>query len=138
VVDAMTPFDGDLGAMLGSLRPRLERRLTLANITLEWAVEELPAAKRLTPIQVQHLERLLLEAVTNIAKHSNASVAVLSAGSVDGVVELGIRDNGRGFEPDAAHSGNGLRNMHWRAATLGGTLSITSGGGSSLVLALPV
>lgn len=138
VVDAMTPFDGNLGTMLGSLRPRLERRLTLAKIALEWAVDELPATDRLTPLQVQHLQRLLLEAMTNIAKHSKATIVRLSARSLPGVIELCVRDNGSGFDTTIAHAGNGLRNMHWRANALGATLTIDGSGGASLVLSLPV
>jgi signal transduction histidine kinase len=76
--------------------------------------------------------------MTNIAKHSKATTVRLSARSLPGVIELCVRDNGRGFEPAAAHSGNGLRNMHWRAAALGATLVIDGRDGASLVLALPV
>ncbi len=138
VVDAMTPFDGNLAVMLGSLRPRLERRLGLAQISLEWAVDELPVAEHLTPTQIQHLQRLLLEAATNVAKHSQATVAVLSARGAPEGIELEMRDNGKGFASDARYAGNGLRNMHWRAAALGATLSISGEGGSTLVLRLPV
>jgi signal transduction histidine kinase len=138
VVDAMAPFDGNLAGMLGSLRPRLERHLALCNVSLEWAVDELPPTPHLSPTQVQHLQRLLLEAVTNIARHSGAGVARLGARSTGQAIELCLTDDGAGFDPHAPVSGNGLRNMRWRAEALGAALSITGHAGTSLSLVLPV
>ncbi|MFN0184460.1 MAG: ATP-binding protein [Aquabacterium sp.] len=136
VVDAMSPFDGNLSTMLGSLRPQLERRLALSRIDLRWDVDELPATPDLTPARVQHLRRLLLEAATNVARHAGATEAVLSARMHDDRLELRLADNGRGFDAAAPHAGNGLRNMRWRAQALGGEISFASASGGCVTLSL--
>jgi signal transduction histidine kinase len=76
--------------------------------------------------------RIIQEAFTNIAKHSNASVAKLSLKKKEGLIELTIADNGQGFNPDTATaakrstSGLGLISMKERAELAGGTMIIQS------------
>jgi signal transduction histidine kinase len=76
--------------------------------------------------------RIIQEAFTNIAKHSNASVAELSLKKKEGLIELTIADNGQGFNPDTATaakrstSGIGLISMKERAELAGGTMIIQS------------
>lgn len=141
VVDAMSPFDGNLSTMLGSLRPQLERRLSLVGVTLEWSVDELPLAASLTPAKVQHLRRLLLEAATNVARHSQARRAELSARVNAGAIEVQVKDDGVGFDAPvtlAQARGNGLRNMHWRAEALGAKIRLDGHGGTTMTLRLPL
>jgi hypothetical protein len=139
VVSAMAPFDGNLATMLGSLRPQLERHLSLVGVALEWSVDELPPMAGFTPAKVQHLRRLLLEAVTNVARHAKAQRATLSAKLVGEAIEVRLADDGVGFDAGAAAArGNGLRNMEWRAQTLGAELRFEAGAGSTLVLRLPL
>jgi signal transduction histidine kinase len=79
--------------------------------------------------------RIIQEAFTNIAKHSNASAAELSLKKKDDVIELTIADNGQGFNPDAGlaakrgASGFGLISMKERAELAGGTMLIQSSAG---------
>ncbi len=138
VVDAMNPFDGDLAAMLGDLRPPLERRLALSQVELRWAVDELPTISDFSPSKLQHLKRLLLEAATNIARHSGATEARLAASAQDGVLSLEIGDNGRGFDANSPKAGNGLRNMRWRAMMIGAQFSMESRDGCKLRLKMPL
>ena len=76
--------------------------------------------------------RIIQEAFTNIAKHSNANAAELSLKKKDDVIELTIADNGQGFNPDAGPaakrgtSGLGLISMKERAELAGGTMLIQS------------
>ncbi len=141
VVDAMSPFDGNLATMLGSLRPQLERRLSLVGIALDWSVDELPTTDELTPVKVQHLRLLLLEAATNVARHSKATRATLSARLQGGVIELQLADDGVGFDMVSAQAlgrGNGLRNMQWRARALGAEFDAICRTGTTLTLRLRV
>ena len=51
-----------------------------------------------------------------------------------GRVLVEIEDNGNGFDPDEAHPGHyGLESMRGRAAELGGSLTITSTPGGTVV-----
>lgn len=74
------------------------------------------------------LFRVAQEALTNVAKHSQATEVDLSLAFEPGHIELRINDNGCGFNVDAvsAHptAGIGLRNMRERLAAIGGRLEV--------------
>jgi signal transduction histidine kinase len=53
-------------------------------------------------------------------------------------VELSVRDDGRGFDPNAEHDSLGLSGMAERARLLGGKLDIDSRPGSGTALTLQV
>jgi PAS domain S-box-containing protein len=78
------------------------------------------------------------EALTNVAKHAQASVVEVRARTSDGVLELAIDDDGVGGADPAR--GSGLIGLTDRVAALGGTIAITSppGGGTSLRVDLPL
>ena len=87
------------------------------------------------------LYRIVQEALTNIAKHSEAGrvsiVVTQKAGSVGAIIE----DDGRGFEPGSdVDGGIGLIGMRERVALLDGSLAIESapGKGTTLVVEVPV
>jgi signal transduction histidine kinase len=92
-----------------------------------------------------HLYRILQEALSNIAKHAKArQVAVQIASGPDRLL-LSIRDDGRGFDLEAAgHSGSapdhlGLAGMRERARLIGGRLTVASatGRGTSIEVEVP-
>jgi PAS domain S-box-containing protein len=78
------------------------------------------------------------EALTNAAKHSQASEVDVSARARDGVLELTIEDDGVGGADPAR--GSGLTGLADRVAALGGTITIASppARGTSLRVELPV
>jgi signal transduction histidine kinase len=139
-IDALEPSAGDLGAVLGNLRYRLEPLLEPAGVHLEWEVAELPQIEALEPAAVFALQRIVLEAVANALKHSGASRVRLSAQAAPGGgVEIRVEDDGRGFDPSHSSTGTGLRNMRARAARIGVRLEISSrtGGGTAISLLIP-
>src|SRR6201996_9209060 len=85
------------------------------------------------------LFRIAQEALTNIVRHAQASSAALALEVSNDAVTLNIADNGRGFDVTHAfvgrRSGVGLRNMRERLEALGGTLSLSSQAGHTLVTA---
>jgi len=82
----------------------------------------------LPPQLRHHLFMIAKEAMNNALKHSQATLMELKMRMLDGVFELVLADNGRGFEPlAAADSGrHGLGNMRARAAEFGGNLELRS------------
>jgi len=80
---------------------------------------------------------VLREAVTNIARHADASRAKIEMVREHASVRLQISDNGRG---GVATHGNGLNGMRERVRALGGSLSIESprGQGTRLRVVAPV
>jgi signal transduction histidine kinase len=142
-IDAIQPVNGSLTAVLATLRHRLEPRLNARDIQLMWHVEALPRLANLTPQTIQHLQRLVLEAISNVMKHANARAITFKAQSIyEGrTVVIQISDDGIGFdEATLTSAGQGLRNMRFRADAVGATLSISRAlpHGTNLSLILPI
>ncbi|MGZ9235294.1 MAG: PAS domain S-box protein, partial [Anaerolineales bacterium] len=90
------------------------------------------------PADVQvAIYRVCQEALNNVAKHAAASTVEVYLKHEDTAIELRIRDDGKGFDPEQTASGHyGLRMMHERAEGVGAQLSITSqpGHGTELTI----
>ncbi len=99
----------------------------------------LPTA--LPPRQQIELLRIVQEALTNVRKHADATVARVRADVQGRDMTVAISDNGRGFEPaTASDRGLGLQGMEERARLLGGTLRVTSEpqGGTTIEVIVPL
>src|SRR5258708_12999534 len=77
--------------------------------------------------------RIVQEALSNIWRHSQATQASVELAYLLSVLQLTVRDNGKGFFVeqflDASHNsqgGLGLLGMRERAMLIGATLAITS------------
>jgi two-component system sensor histidine kinase DegS len=87
--------------------------------------------------------RLMQEALQNISAHAQASRAEVIITFAPQLVKLVVLDNGQGFDLAATrqqHNGSfGLLNMHERAESLGGRLSIQTqpGQGTQVELVVP-
>jgi hypothetical protein len=138
-IDALQPRGGDLAAVLGALRYRLDDIIRSSGVRLVWEVEELPEVGDLKPSTVFALQRIVLEAIANALKHSGSQLLRLSARACNGEVEVRIEDDGRGFDPSQAAAGLGLASMRARAQRIGARLRIQShpGSGTTVKLSLP-
>ena len=85
--------------------------------------------------------RFAQEALTNVAKHAQASRVSIDLSLTRGVLSLEVADNGRGLtEADLSKARSfGLRGLHERASTVGGWVDVsTSPSGTVLMLSVPV
>jgi signal transduction histidine kinase len=78
------------------------------------------------------------EALTNAAKHAHASVVHVDVDADDSLVQLAIRDDGRGGADPVG--GSGLIGLTDRVEALGGRIELASpaGHGTSLVARIPI
>ena len=144
-VDAMQPVDGDLATVLATLRYRLQPRLAATGIQVDWQVEELPTLDGLTPHMVLQIQRILLEAFTNVLRHAQATSVRVCARYQPEMqhqsprLVLEIADNGIGMDSTVQTRGQGLANMRARAQAIGALLEITAapGQGTCVQIALP-
>lgn len=144
-VDSLQPNHGDLTTVLATLRYRLQPRLEAAGITLAWEVAAMPPIAEFNAQVALQLQRILLEAFTNILKHADATRIVMDALCVAEPVPLlriVLTDNGRGLDalkPPRPDTGRGLANMRARAHAIGATLSVASAacGGTQVTLEWP-
>ncbi len=66
------------------------------------------------------------EIVTNIAKHAMATKVEINVTLIEGMFEMRIADNGKGFVERDTQPGNGLQSLRKRARSIRGTCEITS------------
>jgi two-component system, NarL family, sensor histidine kinase DegS len=107
---------------------------------LQIAFERTGVELRLPPAAQLTLFRVLQEALSNCARHSGAKQVQVGLRFGPDRVELTVRDDGKGFDPEAPRPGHyGLLNMRERARKSRGQLSIESapGAGTTVLLALP-
>jgi PAS domain S-box-containing protein len=86
------------------------------------------------------LYRVLQESMMNIAKHSGSARAYVRLTRQADQLEMRVRDEGRGFNPDAGNGqGIGLMNIEERVRLLNGTLLINShpGSGAEIIVRVP-
>jgi signal transduction histidine kinase len=104
------------------------------------AYEEGRSDRRHTPELELALYRLVQEALTNVAKHAEASEVRICVTDSDDMVVVEVLDNGRGFDPGAASDGFGLVGMRERVALVGGSLDVRSepGEGTTVCARIPV
>ena len=127
-----TLTDADLGDLLRLLGNAFTGRTNIpATVTVTGA--------GILPAEVQvAIYRVSQEALNNIAKHAGASKVEMNLKHDGTDIELGIHDNGQGFDPEQPISFGhyGLSMMRERAEEVGAQLFITSqiGRGSELII----
>ena len=145
-------LDRDVDNLVWELRPTalddLGLRAALANYVQDWSKRVKISAElhtsglldeRLPSEAETTLYRIAQEALTNVAKHSDArKVDVILERQPDAVVLI-VEDNGVGFDPATASGskhGFGLLGMHERASMVGAVLQIesTPGAGTTVLL----
>ena len=120
------------------LRPQILDELGLRD-AMEWEMESFEARTRiqctmdLTSEEISldssattALFRVFQEALTNVARHSGATTLAVSLATLDGVLEMDVRDNGRGAEEDELHrkTSLGILGMNERMKSIGGKLEV--------------
>jgi signal transduction histidine kinase len=96
---------------------------------IDWDFQSPPTdlSRKLTLQVRQNLFLLYKEALTNAARHSQATRVDINIQNNGDGWKLSVRDNGVGFNPEESHSGNGLKNLRLRAVKLNGELAVESG-----------
>jgi signal transduction histidine kinase len=97
-----------------------------------------------TTAEVEHaVLRISREAISNAARHADATTVAISVSSTAEGLRVRVADDGRGFDParrtSSRSSGFGLVSMDERARALGGEMRLESqpGAGTVVELALP-
>ena len=126
-----TLTDAELGDLLRLLGNAFTGRTSIpARVTV--------VGQGMLPADVQvAIYRVCQEALNNIAKHAGASLVEINLNHEDTAIELSLRDDGQGFDPERTTSGHyGLSMMQERAEGVGARFSITSqpGQGTEIII----
>ncbi|MBV4368012.1 type IV pili methyl-accepting chemotaxis transducer N-terminal domain-containing protein [Erwinia phyllosphaerae] len=118
-----------LGQVIAQLRPQTEATISLTGKATR---------QHLDAQQQVHVLQIVREALLNAIRHAKASEITVQIGQPDSEeIQIEVKDNGLGFDPEAAKPGHyGLTIMQERAKSLQGRLEISHphGGGSQVSL----
>jgi signal transduction histidine kinase len=139
-VDSMGFREGDVCALLGSLRYRLVPKLEAVGLTLFWHVDDLPLWPNGQIDKLRHLQYIVFEALSNALQHAQASALTLSATMEGAYMVINMEDDGQGFKPMQWSQGKGMRGMQERAQSMGASLQWlpVQPHGCKIVLRLPM
>jgi signal transduction histidine kinase/ligand-binding sensor domain-containing protein len=156
IVWSIDPRKDDLKNVVLRIRQFASDVLEARAIAWEFKAPEKIDHVKMSPEQRRHLFLIFKEAINNVARHSECRSVSLDISVLNGRLVAEIRDDGRGFAikpAEESHTkesptkeshtngrgGNGLGNMHARAAEIGARLKIVSSpGGTQLFLVLPL
>lgn len=100
-------------------------------------------SKNISPDQLINYYRIIQECISNTMKHADAAALRISAEKVNGIIELTIQDNGKGFDKltmaKKAQRSFGLLNLEERAKYLKGRFELVTspGNGTKYIFSLP-
>jgi signal transduction histidine kinase len=144
VIDGLLPPDLHAHGLAESLRRYAALAGRAHGIPVSFAADALPPLPAGTEIVIY---RVAQEALHNALRHSGAREVLVTLSRTGRRAVLEVSDDGHGFRPEAGESagnaanepGLGLASMRGRAASAGGTLTITSapGNGTRVRLSVP-
>lgn len=125
VIFALRPPDLDDIGVVAAIE-RYIAQMQRSGLTVHLEAETDPPA--LTPEVRLAIYRIVQEALHNALRHASADEAVVRLETVDDMLRVTIRDNGAGFNPQAAArpTALGLLSMRERAAAIGATFAVMS------------
>ncbi len=142
---------GSLRAIINDLRPTALgeglRPAVVKQLREFTRLNGIPHSLRMTPDAFagcgQHdtvVFRLLQEALSNIARHAQATEVAVALEQRRGQLQLKISDNGIGLPDNCSPHGCGLNGMRERAAAVGGQFEVYSrpGAGTLVKLTIPL
>jgi PAS domain S-box-containing protein len=120
----LLPVNTDGGGLPAALRALACRSRTLYGFEVEFRAD-VPPELTLSETTASHLYRIAQEALTNTARHGNASSVVIFLLVTKNKFLLRITDDGVGIEETAKPgSGMGLKIMKYRASMIGAKLEL--------------
>jgi signal transduction histidine kinase len=133
----ITPRSGEIDGKCAT--PTVSARSQFARGTVEFLApcdEQLEM--EMAPATRRHVLLFFKEAVTNVARHAEATAVQVEIEVGKGRFRMSIRDNGRGFDPLQPRAGRGLKSLQYRAGELRGGFQVQSelGGGTEIELSL--
>jgi signal transduction histidine kinase len=120
-IDQDQPPGQTLEQRVAQLSGEVETRLgVLAELKVTPGIDQ-----EIGPRCANHVVQALREILSNIVRHSEATVVQIQVDTTQNLIEVIVRDNGVGFTPNVG-SGRGLRNLSSRARELGGDCTVVS------------
>jgi len=140
IINDLRPFELELG-LYAAVDSHLKKFKQRCGIVCQLLVDESPFGDVLNDQQSLEVFRTLQEALTNIARHSQATQTKVTLGWNGHTFTMMVKDNGVGihFYNKKEENTYGLLGIHERMSALNGELIINSGAkGTVLTINIPV
>ncbi len=128
-IDTGAVFPEELASMLGSYPPGNTKIVILGLETISW--HQIAREKKIV------LYRVLQELMTNMKKHSNATLVGITFSESYKMLKITYSDNGVGAPADVLKYGNGLRNTENRILFVKGCITFETEKGFRAEIQLP-
>ena len=127
---ALNPDNDSIENLIEKIRSFALQILTAKEIKLNFD-NKISEAKtfKISVEQRKNLFLIIKESITNIAKHAEATEVKIAFERKKELLKINISDNGKGFDTQQLHEGNGLHNLQKRAKESHFELKINSGKG---------
>ncbi|GAA4467378.1 hypothetical protein GCM10023189_50960 [Nibrella saemangeumensis] len=140
IIWAIKPDEETLEDLVTRMRHFANTLLDARGIAFDTAIPPSFTNTRLDLAQRRNLYLIFKEALNNAVKYAECTQVRLSLQVTGSTLTMSLEDNGRGFVPSEIRAGNGLLNLHRRAAEIGGILTVYSivGQGTRVELSLKI
>ena len=140
LISELRPAALDELGLEASVRDLAERVQLVYGVRVQTCFELPPSAVHPASEIETAAYRIVQEALTNAARHADASLVVVELTRRDDSLEIRVTDDGRGFHAGLENAGFGLRGMRERVDLLDGRLSIAlrEQGGTEVLATLPL
>lgn len=140
IVWSINPMNDEMAIILLKMREFAVETLEAKDILLHFHTDELLPTSRLAIEQRKDFYLFFKEGINNAAKYAHATEVWVSITKLGQEIQIKIRDNGQGFDPELIRRGNGLQNMQDRAQRLNGSWTLESkpGQGTQIHLSFPI
>lgn len=100
--------------------------------------QELSTAPQFSSVDGMNLFRVIQESINNAVKHAEASNIRVHFSEIDDLIQVSIKDDGKGFDKHNFTPGNGLSNIETRISSINGKVMVNSdvGQGTEILIHL--
>jgi ligand-binding sensor domain-containing protein len=137
IVWSIDSRNDSFGALILRMKDFANEILQAKNIEVDFNSTQIDADQILDPELKQNIYLIFKETVNNIVKHATASQVKVILTNDRTQFSLTIQDNGKGFQSNGNHRGNGLRNIERRAKAMNAVFSIKSFQGTVISVTRP-
>ncbi len=137
IINDLRPFELELG-LQAAVEWQLKGFERISGIACRLTIAETTFVQALSDEQTLAVFRILQESLSNIARHSRATEAEVTLSQSKHTFSMTVKDNGVGTNLDDRRKATsfGIVGIRERVSSLGGDLSIDSGGGKGTVLSI--
>jgi signal transduction histidine kinase len=134
IVWAVNSGNDHLEDLIQRIKKASAETCSLKNIKLNFEVDE-NFKKLLLPIASRrNIYLICRESINNAIKHAECDLIELIFKIHSGMIEIMIRDNGKGFDTLKENTGNGLKNIQFRVLEINGKASIYSKPNNTMIV----